>query len=73
MNFIKSLKLIFIFLFVLTVSKTKAQDILKPKFGLRAGASFSTMFGGRLEVYILCVVMIGLEVWRFAKFGRLNV
>ena len=45
MNFIKSLKLIFIFLFVLTVSKTKAQDILKPKFGLRAGASFSTMFG----------------------------
>ncbi len=30
---------------VLAVTKTDAQDILKPKFGLRAGASFSTMFG----------------------------
>lgn len=45
MNFIKLLKYSIFFLALIYAKQSLAQGILKPKFGLRAGASFSTMFG----------------------------
>ena len=45
MNFNKRIQVIFFSLIVITGFDAKCQDLLKPKFGLRAGASFSTIFG----------------------------
>jgi len=45
MNFTKIIQASFCLLFLFAVGTTQAQDLFKPKFGLRAGASFSTMFG----------------------------
>ncbi len=45
MNFIKSIQVVLFSLIVIAGYDAQSQDLLKPKFGLRAGASFSTMFG----------------------------
>ena len=49
MNFIKSIQVVLFSLIVITGYDVQSQDLLKPKFGLRAGASFSTMFGPQEE------------------------
>ncbi|BDS14332.1 PorT family protein [Aureispira anguillae] len=45
MNFIKTVQIGLALVGFLAASSLQAQDLFKPKFGLRAGASFSTMFG----------------------------
>lgn len=45
MNFIRTIQASLWTLCFLMSYTTHAQDLFKPKFGLRAGASFSTMFG----------------------------
>jgi len=45
MNFIRTIQVSSLILCFLMSYTTQAQDLFKPKFGLRAGASFSTMFG----------------------------
>ncbi len=45
MNFIKKVQITLFILVLLTVYDAQSQNLLKPKFGLRAGASFSTIFG----------------------------
>lgn len=45
MNFIRTIQISVLVVCFLITYTTQAQDLFKPKFGLRAGASFSTMFG----------------------------
>lgn len=45
MNFIRTIQISVLVICFLASYTTQAQDLFKPKFGLRAGASFSTMFG----------------------------
>lgn len=45
MNFIKTVQVNLLILCFLMSYTTQAQNLFKPKFGLRAGASLSTMFG----------------------------
>lgn len=45
MNFIRTIQISLLLLCFLMSDTTQAQDLFKPKFGLRAGASFTTMFG----------------------------
>jgi len=50
MNFIKTIQAsLFILICITSSYTTQAQKLLKPKFGLRAGASFATMFGPEEE------------------------
>lgn len=45
MNFIRTIQIIVCLICFLSAYTIQAQDLFKPKFGLRAGASFATMFG----------------------------
>ncbi len=49
MNFIKTISIGLFILFCMASHSSQAQNLLKPKFGLRAGASFSTVLGPKEE------------------------